>query len=238
MRVLVALLAMLLATPALTQGSGEAQGEVFDPPRGEVARVYLDRVGRRVSTDARYLSADAPIDLQRSTLREGAQFGGDGGRSTQRSGVGTLLGWVALIAVLGGLVYMLVQARYGDLFASSQAGKKAAPRTVELADIGTADISGLSPESLARMEDPREALRLLLIHALSRAADANSIALRRSFTARDVLARVPGTWGLRNLLEAIVRRGELVLFGGRSFTRDDLATVLQASQPMFARGRR
>ena len=237
MRACLVALLLLLATPALAQDAKRdgARGEILKPPRGRAAQAYLDHAGRRVSTDARYLSADAPIDLRRSTLREGARFGGgEGAARLERDGLATLLGWVALLAVLGGLLYMLLQARYGDLFAGSGTDRKAPPRTVELADVGTADISGLSIDALARMDDPREALRLLLIHALSRAAHANSIALRRSFTARDVLTRVPRTWRLRDLLEAIVRRGEVVLFGGRPFTRDDLATVLEASQPMFA----
>ena len=242
---LPALLLLLLAGPALAQAPSPAQapapaqtpaakGKVLDPPRGPVAQAYLARVGSRVSTQARYLSADAPIDLKRSTLREGALIRG----RDAPDGTGRVLGWAMIVLIGAALIYALLQARYGEMFARGQPERKAEPTTVELADIGTADISGLSVEKLLRMDDPREALRLLLIHALSRAAEANGIALRRSFTARDVLARVPGSWNLRRLLEAIVRRGEVVLFGGRPFGRDDLASVLEAAEPMFRGGRR
>lgn len=241
MRFALVCLLLLLAGPApAQQGSDpprQSKGEVFQPPRGESARDYRRNVGRRVSTDARYLSADAPLDLSRSTLREGMLVD-RGERSGGRGDLGSALGWIVIALILGALGFALFQARYGDMFAGTGSERKREPRTVELADMGTADVSGLTPDALARMDDPREALRLLLIHALARAADGNDIALRRSFTARDVLARVPGDWRLRGLLEAIVRRGELVLFGGRAFTREDLATVLQAAQPMFGRGRR
>ena len=238
MRIVLALL-LLLAWPGLAVAQTgepaagtepETKGEVFDVPRGESAKAYLERVGSRVSTDARYLSADAPIDLVVTPLPDGEPEA----NATRGQGTGgNPLAWIVMALVLGALGFALYQARFGDLFASAEPAKPK-PRKVELADMGSADLSGLSPDALARMDDPREALRLLLIHALVVAADANGIALRRSFTARDVLARVPGSWGSRKLLEAIVRRGELVLFGGRPFGRDDLATVLEAAAPLFA----
>lgn len=228
--------AVLLLIGPIPVWAQDAPGEVLEPPRGPAAERYLDHVGSRVHTDARYLSADASLDLtppppeprERDRSSQGARGVG---------GVPQLLGWLAVIAILGALAYMLFQARFSDMFAGTEKPKPK-PRRVELADMGTADLSGVSPEALTRMDDPREALRLLLLHALARAADANDIALRRSFTARDVLARVPGSWDLRRLLEGIVRRGELVLFGGRPFGRDDLAELLQTASPMFAGRRR
>ena len=230
MRFLLVLL-LLWSLPALAQDADEP-AKAFDPPRGEAAKTYLDRVGRRVTTDARYLSKGGPVALKKASED----------RSTSRSAgswdIWRVIATLAVIAIVVLVVLALMQGRYGDLFARGPDERKVEARRIELADVGSADLTGVTLESLRAHTDPVEALRLILLQALTRAADANEIGLRRSFTARDVLSRVPDRWQLRASLDAIVRRAEVVLFGGRPFGRDDLAPVLEVAAPFFEKGRR
>ena len=215
------LLAFLLAFPAQAQ---EREGEIYQPPRTEAGEAYRREAReKRNAVDARTLSADAPLDL-RPPRRVDLSTG---------EGTGRLLAWVVLIGLGILLVAVLLQARFGDLVRREERKAPARTTKVELADLGTADIAGTTLADIRDMDDPREALRLLLAMGLARAADANGIALRRSFTARDVFGRVPPRWRSRDVLGEIVARAEVVLFGGRPFTRDDLAPLVERAAPML-----
>lgn len=232
--VLLLLVALPFALPvALPLGPATAQepqqGEIYEPPRTQAGEAYRRNAkAKGIAVDARTLSADAPLDLRPPRRRIDLS----GGEGTWRA-----LAWVVLIGFGVLLAIGLLNARFGDLFRRDEERAKPKERVVELADVGAVDLSRTRASDLAAMDDPREALRLLLLLGLSRAADANGIALRRSFTARDVFARVPHTWRPRDVLEVLVRRAELVLFGGRPFGREDLVPLIEAAEPML-RGRR
>ena len=227
----LALFVLLIAVPTAAQ---ERTGEILEPPRTEAGETYrMDAKARSIAVDARTLSADAPVTLRPPPSERTL---GDMDLSTD-AGIWRLLGWILLVAVIGLVVVALLQTRFADLFRRDEPVHRPQPRKVELADVGTIDLSDTRLSDLSGMDDPREALRLLLLMGLAKAADANDIRLRRSLTARDVFSRVPGGWQMRGQLGAIVSRAELVLFGGRPFTHGDLAPLIELAEPMLRTGR-
>lgn len=217
-------LALLLA-PAAAQEAGP--GTVYDVPRSPAAESYRESAqGRRIRTDVRALSADAPLDLAPpEPKRERRERG-------ERSGAERAVGWLLLLVAAGLLIWALARSQFADLLRREPEGR-ARPQTVELADMGTAELDGPLDE-LAAVADPVEGLRRLLLRVLAAAAGANDVPLRRSFTARDVLARIPPAWNDRGTVERLVRRAELVVFGGRPFGRDDFLSVLEEARPLIA----
>lgn len=231
----LALFALLIAAPASAQ---ERIGEVLEPPRSETGEAYrTEAKSAGIAVDARTLSADAPLTLRPPETRPEERGLTDVDLS-DASSIWRLIGWILLVAVVALIVVALLQTRFADLFRRDEPVRKPPPRKVELADVGTIDLSDTRLSDLAGMDDPREALRLLLLMGLARAADANDIRLRRSLTARDVFARVPGAWRMRETLGAIVSRAELVLFGGRPFSHADLAPLIELAEPMLRSGLR
>ena len=83
--------------------------------------------------------------------------------------------------------------------------------------------------------DPREGMRRLLARALRVAANENGIVLRRAFTSRDILRRVPAGWPGRERLGALVSAAEPVVFGGRTLDRETLARHLEDARPLLER---
>ena len=217
------LLALLLWTaPGLAQET--RPGEIYEPPRSAAGEAYRAAAKRRgIAVDARTLSADASLDLRPPR------------RVDLSTSEGTLrvIAWVVLFGLVAFLVIALAGQRLGQHFRREEGAVRPRTTRVELADLGEADISATRLSDILAMDDPREALRLLLAMGLARAADANDIALRRSLTSRDVFARVPRTWRSRETLGEIVRRAELVLFGGRPFDRADLVPLVERARPML-----
>ena len=225
----VLLVAVVLPMSAAA-GAGEGPGEIYEPPRTEVGEGYRERARRRgIAVDARTLSADAPLTLRPPALRFDL---------ATSEGAFRALAWLIVVGAGVLVVVALLRARFGDLLRREDAPAGGRPAVVEFADVGRVDLARTRLSDLLAMEDPREALRVLLVMALARAAEANGIALRRSLTARDVLAHVPEAWRMREALEALVRRAELVLFGGRPFERADLAPLVEAARPMVGERRR
>ncbi len=89
---------------------------------------------------------------------------------------------------------------------------------------------------LQAMADRREAMILLLKRCLELALDANSMALGRSQTAREILFRLPKTWLHIDALARIVRIEERVQFRGEDLPESVFQESLELAKPMFGLG--
>lgn len=88
-------------------------------------------------------------------------------------------------------------------------------------------------DRIARMQDRREALILLVSRALEQAAHANNMTLGRAQTARDVVRVIPRRWSHREALNKLVREAEVVHFGGRDISEDRWRDCLDRARPIF-----
>lgn len=90
-----------------------------------------------------------------------------------------------------------------------------------------------SLDQLVALPDLREGLRSLLVQSLLRAADQNDVMLRRSFTARDILAKIPHNWPHWSALDNLVRHAEPVLFGDQMINPHQFSQMTENCRAMF-----
>ncbi len=86
---------------------------------------------------------------------------------------------------------------------------------------------------LRQMPDKEEALVLLVGHTLDAAGRQNALRLRRSETAREFLARLPGNWPRLADLRRITMTEELVQFGGRPLADKTFEDCLRRAEPIL-----
>lgn len=182
-------------------------------------------------TEAIYLPQDAALDFKAVTKV-----------SDYRMARGTMRQLAIAVLVLFGIALVLFAVKNrmgGGLF--SRRPKDHSLNHLQKGPAGKGlfdetDESYLSSAQLLALDDPRAGLRALLLQSLRRAADQNNIALRRSLTARDVLALVPGSWPSRGQLVQLVGTAEVVLFGGNDISRDQFATAVRNAEPLLGEG--
>lgn len=209
---------------------------VFPPKskQGEKFKTSADRRWQR--TQGEYLSKDAdPEKKVEETDLNNENSLGDLDENTAR--------WIATI-ILSSLILGVALAWWfnrtgGGLFRPEAKEDRFADAVLKEAVGGDAaeDISldDLSFSKLKSIGDPKQGLRLLLLHGLKRAAGENNIPLRRSLTTRDIFYRVPESWKNRKELSNIVSYAEPVLFGGRNLDQQNYLELLEASKPLFVK---
>ena len=236
------LLAFIWASSAVAQqivppAEIENTGKTITPPKsveGEKFKASAERRWQR--TKGQYLSkkADPEKKVEDSNT--------DNGNSLRNLDVKTAQ-WIAFVVlgalIAGALVAWWFNRTGGGLF--RQEAKEDRFADAVLKEVVGADtreeisLDGLSFEKLKSIEDPKQGLRLLLLHGLKKAAGENNIPLRRSLTTRDIFYRVPEAWQNRNELSNIVAHAEPVLFGGRELDQQKYLNLLEASKPLFAK---
>ena len=88
-------------------------------------------------------------------------------------------------------------------------------------------------DDLSRITDPIKALHTLLANVLVRAAGENNIALRRSLTARDIVANLSPDWPHSERLRQLVYDAEPFLFGGHPLQKSRLTQMTDLARPLF-----
>ena len=180
-------------------------------------------------TDAEVLGPNDPLDLKRKNPKnQNEKFGIDG--STPR----IIAGLILLILIGAGAYVWFNNRSDSGLFRNK-------PRDIVIAASGDPDSLGLdtvadsnfSLDSIRHAKDRHEALHLLLVNGLANAARQNNIPLRRSLTARDVVARLPNNWQYRSIVQELVARTEPVLFGGREIDARQFDVLLETVKPLF-----
>lgn len=135
-------------------------------------------------------------------------------------------------AILAGFAYALLRhgGFAGGAFGRGDGGNAARVRasTATFEEEAAPDLAAITA-----LADPRAALIELTRLALMRAGAAHGLLLNRSWTARDVLRRLPADWAHLPALRALVREAELVHFGGRPIARETVVDHLAALSPLF-----
>ena len=201
------------------------------PPQtdgGTTLRESLERGGFQAEID--YLPEGAPLDaIVRQARPEPGQREPFNPFSPPQLDLADWLTLAALLSVIAALVYL--GWRKG-LFAT---GRDRAFKSSEEMPAFMADADGADPLGA---DDPREGMRRLLAQALTQAARTTGLRLSRAWTSRDILARIPETFGERERLAALVLAAEPVVFGGREIDAPTLAAhARRAASLLPAAGR-
>lgn len=234
---------LLLALPALMPpGPAPAQTATVEEvpvPIGESGQDYAHAVrSDRIDTDMRYLADDITIEPPVPEPQ---------GLPDWLSDSSALFWLMIVIFAVMLLVTTSIGARYGGLPTAtieSRPQDRARPsRSRAHGSGGVLDMAADGPErafpgDFLRIEDRRLALILLLNQALERTAEANSVSLSRSQTARGVLRALPQHWAHLPALRRLVREEELVRFGGRDIPEALFADCIEIARPLFGRGGR
>ena len=94
-------------------------------------------------------------------------------------------------------------------------------------------LAGPSVENLLNNPDRQQALIGLAQQLIYRAVSANDLLLQRSWTARDVLRRMPKNSSYLPELSALVLKGELVHFGEREVSEEEFADFAARAKPLL-----
>ncbi|MEM1038129.1 MAG: DUF4129 domain-containing protein [Pseudomonadota bacterium] len=215
--------------PALAQ-TGEAQTASAQPlntPARDPANRFNDAMENAPHrTDAVYLPAGAPINLQRP-------------QPSQPSNLP--LGWgfdrwaavIALLAIAGLLLVWLWRSGLLAALLKSRKEKLVDEPSAVASSVRRGDVSELTPYAILQFEDPREGLQTFVSYALVRSAQAASIPLRRSLTGREILRRLPKSFPHRDAVSTLLRRAEPILYGDDVITHEGLSTLLDDYKILF-----
>lgn len=132
---------------------------------------------------------------------------------------------VAVIVLL--LFLFLKFGGAGNLLASDPAAVKRDRKKTKAWGLTAEDAHSQDILSKIRsMKDRRAALILLLRHCLLQAAHETDTTFRRSDTEREALKRLPQGWRQFSNLGILLRRSELVHYGGRPISESDYEETL------------
>ncbi|MEE9375745.1 MAG: DUF4129 domain-containing protein [Rhizobiaceae bacterium] len=229
MRIIVILIGLFV--PVVLFASAPTFGAGFQPPetaQGEIFNKAARSNWQRV--DAEYLDKDQPLESSSPSLFDGNASNTLSSKTKKYLSRVFLfaLAFLFIVLFLKYIGWNLPKFKNSDPFVSNLGDEQ---KPILLDENGE-----LSCQELKNIKDPREGLRALLVQALVRAAQQNDVVLRRSLTARDVMQKIPPTWHHHSLLQALVGRSELVLFGGRDINREDYTRALSLAQPLFVGG--
>ncbi|MEL6503101.1 MAG: hypothetical protein AAFO61_06755 [Pseudomonadota bacterium] len=138
-------------------------------------------------------------------------------------------GLLALVAAA--LIYVLWRSGIIPQLLQRARGRRAQADESEMPEALQAGLEGsnLSYEQLLGLEDRERGLRVALTRALLAAAQRDNLRLRRSFTARDILARLKPNGALASLVEG----SEPVLYGGRCVEEQAYRNLLSGVAPLL-----
>lgn len=224
---LVSLILVVLAPSALP-----AAAQTPPPPLelSESGRSYLETVGRRVNGDVGYYSPTGAIP-ELATGEAPPKPARDGREGLDPGTLKLLLGAAAVLALaavlfqvwrFGAPVSVSLRARPRDA-ASAPRPKRNAGEAPDAAAPTLAEIMAVADRNAALVDLARG--------ALARAAARHDMRWRTSWTARELLGRLPHevAYGLRPL----VRAAEHVQFGGRDVTEAEFARFVAVAAPLL-----
>ncbi len=230
MRVFLVIISLLLAFNVNAQENDTKPTNVIS---GKVFKKSAKRIWQRV--DAEHMNKDQPLETSEKWWFE--KKAKSQNKTMSRKDKQRVAGIILFILAVFIILLLWNYSTGGKLFSRLKkndrfAGDGNSDYDTDLM-ANAAETERLSFGDLSKIDNPREGLHTLLVQALVRAANQNDIPLRRSLTSREVLRRVPQSWQHRSVLQALINRAELVLFGGRDITKDDYATALQMARPIF-----
>lgn len=233
----------MAASGPFAQGAGETGGDQGPATREQLelsasGEAYLRAVGRRVDTQVGYYDptrAVPPLDTDQEPETADATDP-DGTARRSQADWPTILVTMLLIAGVAFLFF-----RFGGRIPVSLRPQLTdAERARQPAgDLPQTDITkgATTLRAILGMGDPEAAIVALMQTALTQVVRANGLLLQKSWTARDVLRRLPGTQPHMDALRALVLEAERVHFGGRRITREDLDGHIERVRPLLSEAR-
>lgn len=226
---LVSLTFVTLGTAAVSQ----EDTTYLTPPRGEAAAEYQDGLARSIQADVAYIDETNVDFLTSDRVRRDDQS------LRLRSGDGSGMGVIAVMFIIAMLLFLFLKfGGAGGLFqADPNAVKKPRKRAKAWGLTAADQTAGDILAQIRAMKSRREALILLLRHCLLTAADETDVFFLRADTEREALARLPNNWRRFSQLESLLRRTELVHYGGREITDTDFDDALKSGAQILMEAR-
>lgn len=135
-----------------------------------------------------------------------------------------LIGIVALFLKFGSSGSLVLRKDVQNPNRGQAEGRKAA---------NNASLDMQSFDGILRNPDRQQALINLAQLLIYKAVSANDLLLQRSWTARDVLRRMPKNSSYLSELNALVLKGELVHFGERNVSEEEFADYAARAKPLL-----
>ncbi|MEM0949400.1 MAG: DUF4129 domain-containing protein [Pseudomonadota bacterium] len=207
----------------------------IEPSLTESGAAY-DRTIRwqRLQTNVQYYDPDAPappVTRRARTSDRDLQTRWDRLRppTARERTVGIVL-TAAIIAVI-----VLLVLRFGSFSALGFGGQDETTREDRESGTGSVDASRgpLGFADILAIQDRAVAVHALLAAVLAKAADDLGLTLHPSWTARDILRRIPADWALDRALGDLTQVAEEAHFGGRQITEEEFNRVAQRIAPLF-----
>ena len=191
---------------------------------------------RGIDTEVVYYDpARAAPELEtRATPQSSPENQDEGQRSISAETMRSIALLIAALVILG-VAYLFVVHGGRLPLAFSRSPEEGRPdRTVtnsasdEAAEQGSATL-----QAILSMTDRREALVTLCRSLLARTVAAQGILFQRSWTDREALRHIPGSYLHKDALQALVLASEKVHFGGRDVTEDEFRMHLAKLEPLW-----
>ncbi|NBD30281.1 MAG: hypothetical protein GVY31_09630 [Alphaproteobacteria bacterium] len=204
--------------------------ESVDAPLGDASQGYRDLAARyRVSTDPVYaMQIEGNLSSGRQA-RDRNALSPRPLRDAPALDLGGMGVFLVILVLVAALFLWLKFGGSGALLRREPDDEQVARAPADWdmgADHDAGDPRGLL-DRIAAMEDRSAALVLLLRHCLLAAAGQTETRFARSDTERLAFRRLPRSWQSHDLLGALLRKTELVHYGGRPVTESDFQGSLE-----------
>jgi hypothetical protein len=212
---------------------GPVRADPLVPEIGDGGSAYQEAVRRSgVRSEILYLSPDDPRpELTRQMRPERTARSDRDGGTLRASPTVFRVGVIVLFVGLLGFLWWATRGefvRFGRLPTSDRTGEgpdsgAPAPRPPPL-----------PIDRIVSEPDRKAAVIALLYLVLDRASVATGLRFHPSWTARDILYRLPQSWPFRPAVEALVRTAEQAHFGDYPVSREQLDRHLRETHPIIA----
>lgn len=230
-RFLYVFLFMLLLMPQIGHAQNTATPLDADETSAEYERsirlqgvqkdvVYYDPNGPAPSFD----TDEKPVPEEERRRRSDPQFSGDFNLPMLLITGGVLFAILYLFFKFGGASSLVLRSDAQN----AKRDTSGAARTKK-----NAPIDMQSFEGILNNPDRQQALISLAQLLIFKAVSANDLLLQRSWTARDVLRRMPKNSSYLPELSALVLKGELVHFGERDVSEEEFADYAARAKPLL-----
>ena len=205
---------------------------LLDTP--EISEEYQSTLRlKRVQSDVKYYDPNGPKpDLQTTEKPKPPEVQ----ERRERSGGSEFDPTTALIA--GGVLFVILFLFYkfggaGSLVLRSDVENAKRAKAGGKRQSASAPVDMQSFDGILRNPDRQQALISLAQLLIYKAVSANDLLLQRSWTARDVLRRMPKDSRYLPELSALVLKGELVHFGERDVSEEEFADFAARAKPLL-----
>jgi len=227
---MVCCLALGTTVSGLAQTSAsEGSVEPLTPPKTQKTNRFdetLSHTSQRLN--GTYLPKGAPLDIRKRTQKRRTNRQP---KWTWQRGFGTAF----LIAIALFLLIALYRSGLIGAFLNRKKDDIPKGRFRHQRTHGSAGTNGaLTAQDILACSNPRDGLQMFVSHMLETAAKASNLPLNRSYTAREILRRLPRSFSHLDNLRSLVFQAEPILFGDDTITSASLDDLLTEHKALFS----